>query len=135
MSGSVIVASSGLRTLITRTPEQQRALSGVPQASCTCFSSSSFERRVRSADPVLLATRPESDRYIDLAANLGLGVVAEGVEDAETLAELTRLGCDAAQGYLISRPVPAGELAAWLADVSASSPPAWTARSRRLAVA
>jgi predicted signal transduction protein with EAL and GGDEF domain len=69
------------------------------------------------------------------AANLGLGVVAEGVEDAETLAELTRLGCDAAQGYLISRPVPAGELAAWLADVSASSPPAWTARSRRLAVA
>ena len=71
---------------------------------------------------------------IDLAANLGLSVVAEGVEDAETLAELTRLGCDAAQGYFISRPVPAGELAAWLADVSASSPPAWTARPRRLAV-
>jgi EAL domain-containing protein (putative c-di-GMP-specific phosphodiesterase class I) len=51
---------------------------------------------------------------IDLAANLDLSVVAEGVEDAETLEELARMGCHAAQGYFISRPVPDSELARWL---------------------
>ena len=51
---------------------------------------------------------------IDLASNLGLNVVAEGVEDAETLEQLARLGCSQAQGYFISRPVPAAELSAWL---------------------
>jgi diguanylate cyclase (GGDEF)-like protein/PAS domain S-box-containing protein len=51
---------------------------------------------------------------IDLARNLGLGVVAEGVETAETLAALVGLGCDSAQGYYWSRPLPAAELTAWL---------------------
>jgi len=51
---------------------------------------------------------------IDLAHNLGLRVVAEGVEDAATGDLLTRLGCDQAQGYYFSRPVPAGELTGWL---------------------
>jgi diguanylate cyclase (GGDEF)-like protein len=46
---------------------------------------------------------------IDLAHNLDLAVVAEGVEDAETLAELARWGCDFAQGYFISRPCDAAE--------------------------
>ena len=46
---------------------------------------------------------------IDLAHNLDLAVVAEGVEDAETLAELARCGCDFAQGYFISRPCDAAE--------------------------
>jgi diguanylate cyclase len=63
---------------------------------------------------------------IDLAGNLGLSVVAEGVEDAETLEELTRLGCDTAQGYFISRPIAATELSTWLADREPA--PAWTAR-------
>ncbi len=49
---------------------------------------------------------------IDLAHELGLKVVAEGVEEAECLAFLTSLGCDMAQGYLISRPVPAAEISA-----------------------
>jgi diguanylate cyclase (GGDEF)-like protein len=53
---------------------------------------------------------------IELAANLGLAVVAEGVEDREALEQLARLGCDVAQGYVISRPVPAGELSAWLSE-------------------
>jgi len=53
---------------------------------------------------------------IELAANLGLAVVAEGVEQRETLEELARLGCDVAQGYFISRPVPAAELSAWLSE-------------------
>ncbi|MEK7870933.1 MAG: EAL domain-containing protein [Nitrospirota bacterium] len=51
---------------------------------------------------------------IELAHSLGLKVVAEGVESKEILNELTSLGCDAAQGYFISRPLPQLELAAWL---------------------
>jgi diguanylate cyclase (GGDEF)-like protein len=64
-------------------------------------------------------TRSTSDAVIvrstiDLGRNLGLRVVAEGVEDAETLRELDALGCDAVQGYYISRPVPADDLLRWL---------------------
>ncbi|MHB8512552.1 MAG: putative bifunctional diguanylate cyclase/phosphodiesterase [Actinomycetota bacterium] len=51
---------------------------------------------------------------IDLARNLGLRVVAEGVEDKDTLDALTDLGCHVAQGYFISRPVPAHEFMRWL---------------------
>jgi EAL domain-containing protein (putative c-di-GMP-specific phosphodiesterase class I) len=52
---------------------------------------------------------------IDLARNLGLDVVAEGVEDEATLADLGALRCDVAQGFHLSRPLPAGQLEAWLA--------------------
>jgi diguanylate cyclase (GGDEF)-like protein len=52
---------------------------------------------------------------IDLARHLGLAVVAEGVETAEVLDVLATLDCDVAQGFLLSRPLPAGELDAWLA--------------------
>jgi diguanylate cyclase (GGDEF)-like protein/PAS domain S-box-containing protein len=51
---------------------------------------------------------------IDLGRNLGLEVVAEGVETAECWDELSSLGCTAAQGYFLSRPLPAAELGAWL---------------------
>jgi diguanylate cyclase (GGDEF)-like protein len=51
---------------------------------------------------------------IDLGRNLGLRVVAEGVETAEAWRRLAALGCDIAQGYYLSRPIPAAELAAWL---------------------
>jgi diguanylate cyclase (GGDEF)-like protein len=51
---------------------------------------------------------------VDLAGNLGLRVVAEGVETEDALRVLAGLGCDEAQGYLISRPLPAAELIAWL---------------------
>lgn len=50
---------------------------------------------------------------IDLAHNLGLTVVAEGVETADILERLRALACDEAQGYHISRPVPAQEFLAW----------------------
>lgn len=40
---------------------------------------------------------------------LGIGVVAEGVENPQTLALLRKLGCDHAQGYLIAPPVPASQ--------------------------
>jgi diguanylate cyclase (GGDEF)-like protein len=52
---------------------------------------------------------------IDLARNLGLAVVAEGVESAEIMDVLAGLSCDTAQGFHISRPVPAQQLNAWLA--------------------
>jgi diguanylate cyclase (GGDEF)-like protein len=44
---------------------------------------------------------------IGLGQSLGLAAVAEGVEDAETLAWLTELGCDLAQGWHLGRPMPA----------------------------
>jgi diguanylate cyclase (GGDEF)-like protein len=53
---------------------------------------------------------------IDLGRNLGLQVIAEGVETEGAWLELKALGCDLAQGYLISRGVPADDLSAWLAD-------------------
>ncbi|MCB0972806.1 MAG: EAL domain-containing protein, partial [Acidimicrobiales bacterium] len=51
---------------------------------------------------------------IDLGHNLGLEVVAEGVEHAEDLQLLRRLGCDLAQGYHLAQPLPDHELLAWL---------------------
>lgn len=51
---------------------------------------------------------------IDLAHNLGLRVVAEGVEEEEVLTRLRCLGCDAAQGYHLGRPMPAHKLQEWL---------------------
>jgi len=50
---------------------------------------------------------------IDLAHNLGLSVVAEGVENAAILAALRDLGCDEAQGYHISRPMSVDDWSAW----------------------
>jgi diguanylate cyclase (GGDEF)-like protein len=47
---------------------------------------------------------------IDLGHNLGLTVVAEGVENQETLDELSRYGCDLVQGFLIARPAPTLDL-------------------------
>jgi diguanylate cyclase len=52
---------------------------------------------------------------VDLGHNLGLQVVAEGVETHETVALLTATGCDVAQGYLLARPMPAADLEPWLA--------------------
>jgi EAL domain-containing protein (putative c-di-GMP-specific phosphodiesterase class I) len=46
---------------------------------------------------------------IDFARNLDMEVVAEGVEDRETLEQLRELGCDRAQGYYIGHPMPAAE--------------------------
>jgi diguanylate cyclase (GGDEF)-like protein len=50
---------------------------------------------------------------IDLAHNLGLSVVAEGVENAAIFNALRRLGCDEAQGYHLSRPMRADAFPAW----------------------
>ncbi|MFM0642696.1 EAL domain-containing protein [Paraburkholderia bryophila] len=51
---------------------------------------------------------------INLGHNMGLKVVAEGVEDAATLEHLKTLRCDLAQGYHVSRPLPPDKLESWL---------------------
>ncbi len=65
--------------------------------------------RVRSDDLTIVRST------IDLGHNLSLDVVAEGVEDELTLLELGTLGCDLAQGYHLSRPMPLDAFHAWLA--------------------
>jgi EAL domain-containing protein (putative c-di-GMP-specific phosphodiesterase class I) len=52
---------------------------------------------------------------IEIARNLGLCVVAEGVEDQRTIDALVALGCDRVQGYYLSRPVPAERIRADMA--------------------
>lgn len=68
---------------------------------------------------IMNMTRSDNDAVIvrstiDLGRNLGLSVVAEGVESAEVWKQLMGLGCDVAQGYYISRPVPGNEITRWL---------------------
>lgn len=53
---------------------------------------------------------------ITLAHDMDLAVVAEGVENASVWEQLQALGCDTAQGYYMGRPVPAGQMLAWLKD-------------------
>jgi diguanylate cyclase (GGDEF)-like protein len=60
---------------------------------------------------------------IDLAHNLGLSVVAEGVENAATMHHLRELSCDEAQGYHLSKPLPADDFIVWHA--------AWAAQQAR----
>ena len=64
---------------------------------------------------VLAMSKNEDDKMIartiiELGHNFKLSVIAEGVEDKETLTELASLGCDKAQGYYMSRPVTGSEL-------------------------
>ncbi|MBM9466229.1 EAL domain-containing protein [Nakamurella leprariae] len=51
---------------------------------------------------------------VELAHNLGLVVVAEGVEGAETKTMLEKMGCDQMQGFLLSRPLPVDKFETWL---------------------
>ena len=51
---------------------------------------------------------------IELARNLGLETVAEGVEDERVCERLTNLGCDYVQGFAIARPMPADAMLRWL---------------------
>ena len=72
----------------------------------------SFVKEMASSEAAAAIVRST----IDLGHHLGLEVVAEGVETEEQLRELRTLGCDAAQGYHLLRPLPADEVAAWLRE-------------------
>jgi diguanylate cyclase (GGDEF)-like protein len=87
---------------------------------------------------------------INLGHDLGLRIIAEGVEDSATLEHLATLGCDLAQGYHLSRPLAADAFGRWLADtprqpgagslprsthVPGATPGGWTATTSGLVVA
>jgi EAL domain-containing protein (putative c-di-GMP-specific phosphodiesterase class I) len=87
----------------------------------TGFSSLTYLRRLPvtelKLDRTFLTGAPWDKRAVsvirstvDLAHSLGLRIVAEGIETLDALALVDDLGCDAAQGYLIGRPVPAGDV-------------------------
>jgi diguanylate cyclase (GGDEF)-like protein len=80
----------------------------------------SFVREMTVSDNDAVIVRS----IIDLGHNLGLTVVAEGVEDAATAALLTALGCDEGQGFYLSRAVPAEALVQWLAGQAPAPPEA-----------
>ncbi len=92
-------------------------------------------------DQSFVRSMPSSDESakivhstIELAHNLDLGVVAEGVETEPVLERLAALGCDTAQGYLISEPMPAERFVAWQAHSpwrgGRAAAPARAARAR-----
>jgi EAL domain-containing protein (putative c-di-GMP-specific phosphodiesterase class I) len=60
-----------------------------------------------------------ADMVIQLGRNLGLSIIAEGVEDTRQAQILRELGCTLAQGFLFARPLPPQELLAWLARPAA----------------
>ena len=80
-----------------------------------------------STDP---GTNTIARSIIDLAHNLGLRVVAEGVEDELTRDLLANMNCDFLQGYLVSRPLTERSLASWL-DARTATQPVDEDRSRR----
>jgi len=51
---------------------------------------------------------------IELAHNMNLTVVAEGIEDLDTLRQISNMGCEEAQGFYLGRPMASGELLHWL---------------------
>ena len=76
---------------------------------------------------ILGMNRNQSDMVIvrstiDLAHNMGMSVVAEGVESEDVLRNLKILGCDRLQGYHITRPLPLAALLNWLASYGLESP-------------
>jgi diguanylate cyclase len=82
-----------------------------------------------------LTSEPESEAIvrsiIELARNLHLETVAEGVEDERAFDRLVSLGCDYAQGFAIARPMPAASMLQWLLDHGqADDDPARRARRR-----
>ncbi len=58
---------------------------------------------------------------IDLAHNLGLSVVAEGVETKEIARRLQKMNCDQLQGYYFNKPLPADQFEAWVTSLASTS--------------
>ena len=82
-----------------------------------------FQGDTLKVDRAFVATmtdRPESQTIVrsivGLAHNLGLKVIAEGIEREDQLLALSALGCEFGQGFHLGRPMDAGELEAWAAE-------------------
>ena len=81
--------------------------------------------------------RDESDLIIvrstiNLGHDLGMRIIAEGVEDGATLQQLAVLGCDLAQGYHLSRPLPAVDFGHWLRNATPETMTAGTTPTQAL---
>jgi diguanylate cyclase (GGDEF)-like protein len=136
---SVLVLEITERTMMSELEVVERVLGELRQLGVqlsvddfgTGYSSMTFLTRAAvnelkvDRDFVSRMTVSESDAAIvratiELAHGLGLRVVAEGVEDAETFAALHALGCDIAQGFHLGRPMPAD---VFRSRILASEPP------------
>lgn len=71
------------------------------------------------------------EAVVTMSRALGLRTVAEGVEDADQLAVLEQLGCDCAQGYHLSHPLPADEAGTWLESACCCQQPDCHDKARR----
>ena len=78
----------------------------------------SFLQDLTSSDEVLAVIHAT----VNLITNLNMASLAEGVEDAAQVAVLQSLGCNQAQGYFFSRPVPASALMAVAAGLGKRAP-------------
>lgn len=83
------------------------------------------EIKIDKAFVLELATNGEDQvmvkTLIAMAQNLGLSTVAEGVENAESVELLTTMGCSTAQGFHLSRPLPAQDITPWLLDANCTT--------------
>jgi EAL domain-containing protein (putative c-di-GMP-specific phosphodiesterase class I) len=70
---------------------------------------------LRSSDRVIVQST------IGLGHNLGLDIVAEGVEDEATCRALAEHGCDVVQGYWFTPPLPADQMVTWLEERAGQS--------------
>jgi EAL domain-containing protein (putative c-di-GMP-specific phosphodiesterase class I) len=70
--------------------------------------------------------------FVDMAHALKLLVVAEGIENAETLALLQESDCDGGQGYYLARPLPIHELQEFLASLERNKARTFELKSRTL---
>ena len=76
------------------------------------------ELKIDRSFVIAMTESPDDDVIVRstalLGRNLGLNVVAEGVETAEHFERVREYGCDVAQGYYLSRPLPGDDLLRWL---------------------
>ena len=84
-------------------------LKNIPATELKIDKSFVMDLQVNDSDRIMVL------KTIELGHELGLQVIAEGVETQEQLDFLRLKGCDHAQGYLFSRPIPPKELVSWLA--------------------
>ncbi|MEX1234403.1 MAG: EAL domain-containing protein [Roseovarius sp.] len=77
------------------------------------FTEIKIDRSFVASAQVSVESREVVRSVVALGIELGLEIVAEGIEDAGMLAHVADLGCDRAQGYYIGMPLRAGEIAAW----------------------
>jgi EAL domain-containing protein (putative c-di-GMP-specific phosphodiesterase class I) len=85
-------------------------LKNIPATELKIDKSFVLDMQVNDGDRIMVL------KTIELGHELGLQVIAEGVETQEQLDFLRLKGCDHAQGYLFSRPIPPKEMVNWLAS-------------------